>query len=213
MCAPLDLFVLTADADQKAAVEVLLDRRRESLGIQRCTFEVRKHPQRDPGCVGRGVDLLAPLRTQVQHAIMILDHEGCGREHTSAPELERELDSRLDQAGWEGRARAIVIAPETEIWLWSGSPHVETTFGWSSDRGDMRAWLTARGLLAADTMKPDRPKEAMLAVLQETRVKPSAANFAAIAEAVSVERCQDRSFLRLRATLRRWFPASGQHSP
>jgi hypothetical protein len=46
----------------------------------------------------------------------------------------------------------------------------------------------------------------MLAVLRETGVKPSAANFGAIARKVSIERCQDRSFVRLRELLRGWFP-------
>ena len=76
-------------------------------------------------------------------------------------ELERELDARLDKADWQGRARAVVIDPETEIWLWSDSPHVAAVLGWGSEKGDLRAWLNERGLLAAGAMKPTRPKEAL----------------------------------------------------
>jgi hypothetical protein len=205
---PLDLFVLTADADQRAAVRTMLEARTSSLGIRPCRFEVQKHPQRDPGCVGNGVELLATLRSQARHGLMILDWEGSGREDVTAVELERELDARLDKAGWRGRARAVVIDPETEIWLWSDSPHVAQVLGWGSEKGDLRAWLNDRGLLAAGAMKPTRPKEAMLAVLRETGIRPSAANFAAIAKQVGLERCQDRSFLRLRDVLRGWFQAA-----
>jgi hypothetical protein len=202
---PLDLFVLVADADQKAAVQGLLGSREASLGIRPCRFDVQKHPQRDPGCVGSGVELLATVKNQAEHGLLIFDREGCGREDATAEVLERELDSRLDQSGWDGRARTVVIDPETEILLWSDSPHVAETFGWASDRGDLRDWLRGRNLLQAGQAKPTRPKEAMLAVLGETGVKASAANFGAIARKVSLERCQDRSFLRLRDLLRSWF--------
>jgi hypothetical protein len=195
---PLDLVVLTADADQKAALQVLLEARAASLGIRQCKFDVLKHTQRDSGCVGSGAELLATQRTQAEHALMVLDWEGSGRESITAEKLEQELEAKLDHFGWEGRARVVVIDPETEIWLWSDSPHVATTFGWTTERGDMRAWLIDRGLLTADAIKPARPKEAMLEVLRATGVKPSAANFAAIARKVSLDRCQDRRFLRLR---------------
>jgi hypothetical protein len=206
MGLPLDLSVLVADADQKAAIEGLLESRTSSLGIRPCRFEVQKHPQRDNGCVGGGVKLLALARSQAEHALLVFDREGCGKEGETAEELEHRLDVELDQSGWEGRARTVVIDPETEIWLWSDSPHVATTFGWTSERGEIRAWLGERGFLAPGEMKPSHPKEAMLEVLRETGVKRSAANFGAIARKVSLDRCRDRSFLRLRDLLRGWFP-------
>ena len=90
---PLDLFVLTADADQLAAVRTLLEARTASLGIRPCRFDVRKHPQRDPGCVGNGVELLATLKSQVRHGLMILDWEGSGREDVTAVESSYRSDS------------------------------------------------------------------------------------------------------------------------
>ena len=52
----------------------------------------------------------------------------------------------------------------------------------------------------------------MLAVLRETRVKPSAAIFAEAARKVGLDRCQDRSFLRFRQILRDWFPQEAASS-
>jgi hypothetical protein len=207
MTYPLDLSVLVADADQKAAIEALLETRANSLGIRPCRFEVRKHPQRDPGCVGGGVQLLALSKTQAEHGLLIFDREGCGKENQTVEELEGRLELELANSGWEDRARVVVIDPETEIWLWSDSPHVAATFGWKSDKGDLRDWLSERGFLNPGAVKPARPKEAMEAVLRETGVKASAAHFGAIARKVSLERCQDRSFGRLRSLLQAWFPA------
>jgi hypothetical protein len=114
MSLPLDLSILVADADQKAAIEGLLEARTTSLGIRPCCFEVRKHPQRDPGCVGGGVKLLALARSQAEHALLIFDREGCGKENETAEDLERRLDIELAESGWQSRARAVVIDPETE---------------------------------------------------------------------------------------------------
>jgi hypothetical protein len=213
---PLDLSVLVADADQKAAVEGLLETRAAALGIrpiERCRLEVRKHPERDPGCVGGGVQLLALARSQAEHGLLIFDHEGCGKETETAEELERRLDIDLAKTGWDDRARVVVIDPETEIWLWSDSPHVAATFGWKSEKGDLRDWLRARDFLAPGAAKPARPKEAMEAVLRETGVKASAAHFGAIARKVSLERCRDRSFNRLRTLLQAWFPTDREAPP
>jgi hypothetical protein len=48
-------------------------------------------------------------------------------------------------------------------------------------------------------------------VLRETRVKPSASIFGEAARKFSLDRCQDRSFLRFRKILRAWLPADQPH--
>lgn len=57
--------------------------------------------------------------------------------------------------------------------------------------------------------KPTRPKEALEAVFPACRLPRSAANYRRIAERVSLSRCVDPAFGRLRKTLQRWFPAQG----
>jgi hypothetical protein len=203
---PLDLYVLVADLDQEQAIRALLEHRTASLGIRPGRTEVRKHPQHDGGCYRQASALLRTMQSQAAHALVVFDREGSGAEDKAASEIEADLERRLDISGWDGRARVVVIDPETEIWLWSDSPHVATALGWTAGEADLRQWLTGRGFLAAGQVKPARPKEAMLAVLRETRVKPSAAIFGEAARKVSLDRCQDRSFLRFRQILRDWFP-------
>jgi hypothetical protein len=206
MTYPLDLFVLVADQDQAQAILALLEHRTPSLGVRTCRFEVRKHPQHDGGCFRQAPDLLRTMQSQAAHALVVLDREGSGADEKAPGEIEANLEGRLGTSGWDDRARAVVIDPELEIWLWSDSPHVATALGWIAGEADLQKWLTGQGFLSAGAVKPARPKEAMLAVLHETRVKPSASIFAEAARNVSLERCQDRSFLRFRDILRGWFP-------
>jgi hypothetical protein len=212
MTFPLDLYVLVADLDQEQAIRALLEHRTASLGIRSGRSEVRKHPQHDGGCYRQAPDLLRTMQSQAAHALVVFDREGSGAEDKPAAEIEADLEGRLDVSGWDGRARVVVIDPETEIWLWSDSPHVATVLGWTAGEADLRQWLTGQGFLLAGAVKPARPKEAMLAVLRETRVKPSAAIFAEAARKVGLDRCQDRSFLRFRQILRDWFPQEAASS-
>ncbi|MGB8294767.1 MAG: hypothetical protein WCG85_05010 [Polyangia bacterium] len=209
MAFPLDLYALVADLDQEQAVRALLEHRTASLGIRPCRFEARKHPQHDGGCFRHAPALLRTMQAQTEHALVVLDREGSGAEDKSAAEIEADLERRLDESGWNGRARAVVIDPETEIWLWSDSPHVAAALGWTAGEADLREWLFRQGFLSGGARKPARPKEALLAVLRKTGVKPSASIFGEAARKVSLDRCQDRSFLRFRQILQAWLPAPG----
>lgn len=206
MTFALDLYVLVADLDQEQAIRALLEHRTASLGIRSGRTEVKKHPQHDGGCFRQAPDLLRTMQFQAAHALVVFDREGSGAEDKSAAEIEANLEQRLDESGWNGRARVVVIDPETEIWLWSDSPHVGTALGWTAGEAELRRWLTGQGFLSVGAVKPARPKEAMLAVLRQTRVKPSAAIFAEAARKVGLDRCQDRSFVRFRQILRDWLP-------
>jgi hypothetical protein len=206
MSYAIDLYVLAADLDQEQALKSLLANRSASLGIREIRFETSKHPRHDAGCRKEGVELLRTLQGQAAHALLVLDHEGCGDEASSATEIEAKLDRQLATSGWGERARAMVIEPEIEAWIWSGSPRVDTVLGWAGRTPPLRQWLERQGHVAADHAKPKRPKEAFRAALHESRVKPSAALFADLARTVSLDRCADRTFLRLREFLASWFP-------
>lgn len=128
--------------------------------------------------------------------------------------LEEAVVNRI-RTVWTDRVAAIVVDPEIEAWVWSGSPHVATALGWSASRPILRQWLNDQGLWTDTTSKPPDPKAAMEAALREIRRPRSSSIFREMASRVSVEGCVDPSFGRFRTVLTRWFgvgpvgPASG----
>jgi hypothetical protein len=78
--------------------------------------------------------------------------------------------------------------------------------GWSGRSPSLRRWLVREGWLHQDTLKPARPKAAFHSALRAAGVARSASLYQQIAETVSLQRCDDRSFGRLRSTLQEWFP-------
>lgn len=204
--APLDLIVLVADVDIEETMKGLLGNPGR-LGIRPIRWHARRHLDRDPGCARHSVEFLRPFRNQYDHALVVFDHEGSGREATAREELERALEGDLIKSGWqEGAARVVVLEPELEAWVWSSSPHVATVLGWN-DSGSLRAWLVDRGHLEPGATKPNRPKEALGAVMSNRRLPRSASYFRKLAERVGHGECQDPSFGKLRSVLRGWFEA------
>ena len=123
-----DLVVLAADKNMEFAVKGLIARA-AALGIREILSDVFVHPHHDPGCLLEGHDFLRLYTKSHRHALVILDRGGSGREDLSRESLEQELEGLLSQSGWENRAAAIAIDPELEIWVWSGSPHVDAVLG------------------------------------------------------------------------------------
>lgn len=202
-----DLVVLVADQTMELSVRGLVARQ-ESLVIRHITSDVFRHPEHDAGCRSRGHLFLKSYAKTHAHAIVMFDREGSGREKAlTRVELEREVEANLSCSGWSDRAAAIVIDPELEAWFWSDSPHVSSVLGWCGTSGEnLRDWLSEKGFLDADRPKPDRPKEAVLDVLKETRKPLSAALYRELAEKVSLNRCHDPAFLKFKQKIRKWFP-------
>lgn len=196
-----DLMVLVADGNMKAAVEGLLSRP-AALGISEVAFSVVPHPERDPGCFLRAPEFLQPFRPRFTHALVMLDHEGSGRERMTRQAMEQDLEKRLRKS-WGKTAAALVIEPELEAWWWSDSPHVATVLGWREP--SLRKWLATEGYLAEGAAKPVRPKRAVEEALRIARRPRSSSLYRQLAEQVSVRRCEDRTFQRFRRILRRWF--------
>lgn len=195
------LMVLVADGNMKAAVEGLLSRP-ESLGLRQVGFSVVPHPERDPGCFLRAPEFLHPFLQRFDHALVMLDREGSGREEMTREAMEQDLEKRLKK-DWETRAAALVLDPELEAWWWSDSPHVSRVLGWQDL--DLRHWLTTEGYLAEGALKPQHPKKAVEEALRRARKPRSSALYRQLARLVSVNRCEDPSFRRFRRILRRWF--------
>lgn len=200
------LIVLTADKNMEFAVRGVLTRCK-SLGVQEITADFRVHPENDPGCLVRGHDFLKPFVNQYRHALILLDREGSGQEKETRETLEKLIERNLVQTGWEDRAAAIVIDPELEIWTWSDSPHVEYSLGWKGKDPDLWSWLLSRGYLDKGKIKPSRPKEALEDALRIARRPRSSSLYLQLAEKVSLTRCNDPSFMKLKDILKSWFPS------
>jgi len=176
-----------------------------SLRIRPPSFDLFKHPHRDPGCFRTSHDFLRQFVNRYTYALVLFDRERCGQEQKTRDGLEQEVERLLNQSGWGDRASVIVLDPELEMWVWSDSPHVATVLGWAGKHPDLMTWLISKGMFDLQRSKPDRPKEAMELVLREVRKPRSSAIFLQLAESVSLDRCVDPAFLKLKEKLKLWF--------
>lgn len=205
-----DLVVLVADKDAEQVIGALLTERVPSLHIRPVRFDIFRHPRKDPGVLLEAHDFLRPFQRHYRRALVVFDHEGSGRESIGASEVEEELQARLDRAGWQGRSAIVVISPELEIWMWASSPHVATAFGWEN-YARLKEWIEQRGMWPSEATKPDRPKEAIQSALRQRRISWSSAIFAEITRRVSLARCHDGQFNRLKGVLGEWFGLGDTH--
>lgn len=200
-----DLVVLVADKNMASAVEGLLSRPK-ALDISAIRRDIYTHPARDPGCLRKSADFLKPFTNGYAHALVLLDRDGCGMDHLSRQEIEQQVETQLARGGWGDRAAAIVIDPELEAWVWSDSPHVSSILGWGDDQtSDLQTWLHEQGFLQEGSQKPAKPKEAVERVLYFVRKPRSSAIYEELARKVSVRRCVDPAFGKLKDTLKAWF--------
>ena len=201
-----DLLALVADQDMAKTLAALLQQH-ENLGIRPIEYQVERHLQRDAGCRADAARRLRPHFRQYRQAIVMLDKHGCGRENSSREDIQSEIEQNLARNGWGDRAKAVVIDPELEAWVWTGSQHVADVLGWQKTYEDLRAWLADRGLWSAGAAKPSDPKAAMKAVLRETNKAHSAALFGDLAEHTTWRHCRCPAFTELKQTLKHWFAA------
>lgn len=201
-----DLVILVADKNMQFALRGALGRP-EALGIRAVTFDFRPHPGRDGGVRTTGVDMLALERQRFAHALLVFDLEGCGAHPgQTADDLEQVLDQRLG-AHWGTQAKAIVITPEVDIWIWGADIALREALHWPLS-GDVRDWLQQRGFTFDGRGKPAQPKEALEALVRYCKLPRSSALYEKITSRISLKRCADPAFLRLRTALRTWFPVT-----
>jgi hypothetical protein len=204
-----DLVVLVPDKNMEWALHGLLSRP-EALRIRSVRFIIRTHLGRDPGCARDGHNFLRPMSRTCHHALIMFDHEGCGREGEQPQALEDEVALNLSSNGWGDRAKALILSPELEIWVWSDSPEVDRCLGWQLRTPDLRTWLKAKGFWAQGAEKPAEPKSAVEASLREVKKPRSSSIYKQIAQSVSLRRCTDVGFRRFSSTLQSWFPENRQ---
>jgi hypothetical protein len=201
-----DLIVLVADKNMQFAMQGGLDRP-ESLGTRPISFDFRQHPGRDGGARTNGAQVLALEKARFSHALLVLDHEGSGAGELGALALETQLDEQL-KSTWSDRAKAIVITPEVDIWMWGSDNKLAEILKWPRQES-IRDWLRDAGFDVTENGKPQRPKESLEAVFRVCKRPRSSAAYQQIAAGISLARCEDPVFLRLRNQLQRWFPLAG----
>lgn len=200
-----DLVVLTPDKNTQCALDGLLSRPGD-LAIRRVSRTIIVHSQRDAGVRKDAHEFLRAYLRKTQYAVVVLDREGCGKEDDSREAIENEIEKNLSRNGWNNRCAAIVIDPELESWVWTPDHRVAEVLGLGRDYTSLENWLTQEGYLPAGKRKPDRPKEAMEAVLRRTRIPRSSALYKKLAEKVRLKGCTDPAFVKLATVLRAWFP-------
>lgn len=198
-----DLFILVADKNAEFALKGALARP-AALGIRPIEFEIRTHPGRDGGARKTGPEILATQIRQYRHGLLMFDLEGSGKESAGAVVLESQLDGRLHNQ-WKNAAKAIVIEPELDVWIWGSDNAVEASIEWPAGKG-VREWLREQGFMFDANEKPTRPKEALEAALRVPDLPRSSALYQRIASRISLPRCKDAAFVRLRYQLLAWFP-------
>ena len=202
----MDLVCLVADRNMEAAISGLLDRPL-ALGIRQITKQIPVHQERDPGCFHDPMKVLRAYRENAGHALIILDYAWQGVPAVSGAELESLIEGKLGREGMAGWAVPVVIEPELESWVFSGSPHVDTVLGWKDRNPGLRKSLEQKGLWTPPDPKPADPKLALEWALRTARRRPaSSALFRQLAQKVSTRHCQDRAFLKFKQLLQGWFP-------
>src|ERR1035441_3099561 len=198
-----DLVLLVADKNLHFALKGALGRP-QALGIRPIEFEFRVHPVRDGGTRKTGSVMLTLERQRFRHGLLVFDFEGCGSDLPDAITLENQLDVQL-RKHWNGNAKTIVIQPELDVWVWGSDNAVAEAIDWPAG-SPIRDWLRDQNFTFEANQKPTRPKEALEAALQQLNSPRSSALYQSIAERISLQRCTDDAFIRLRSQLTQWFP-------
>lgn len=198
-----DLILLVADKNMQFALQGGLSRP-ASLGIRPISFDFRVHPGRDGGVRSNGSQMLALEKARFSHALLVLDHEGSGAAALNSLDLETRLDEELGPA-WGSRAKSIVIEPEVDVWMWGSDNKLAEVLKWSRQQS-IRDWLRDAGFGFLENGKPQRPKEALEEVFKACKHPRSSAAYQQIAASISLARCGDPAFQRLKTRLQDWFP-------
>jgi len=196
-----DLILLVPDKNTEFTVRGALSRP-EALGIRQIDVQLLVEPGRDGGVRRRGSQVLGGQQARFAHALLLLDHEGSGSD-LGPVELETQLDQSLSVM-WGNRAKAIVIDPEVDVWMWGAETHLRSMVDWRFPE-DIRAWLVDQSFVFSADGKPARPKEALEAAFRRAGTTRSSARYKQVAGTISLTRCKDDAFRRLRTVLVTWF--------
>lgn len=200
----IDLVCLVADKNMEATISGVLERH-QALGTRRIDALVLVHPQRDSACYHHPADILRGHSNSAKHALVVFDRAWNGVPDRSTADLEQDVEDRLQQLG-AGWAKAIVIDPELEVWLFRRSPRLDEALGWRHRQPSLQDRLATNGLWPTDAAKPTDPKRAIEWALRDAKKPRSSSIYRELAQTIGLKDCVDPSFQRFQTTLRGWFP-------
>lgn len=103
-----NLVVLVVDKSMDYSIRGILHRH-QSLGIEQIDFETYQHPYRDSGCLTEGVDFIRPFSKKFQHALIMLDRDGCGKENLTRIKIEEEIEECLSSSVFSKIAETVSL--------------------------------------------------------------------------------------------------------
>lgn len=203
-----DLLVYVADADAEAFLRSILNKP-QALEIRPIDYKMIRHFGRDSGMVQSGAELARMHKNDFQRALLILDHQGSGRERKPPEEIIHEIQTRLDRFSWSGRSAVVVLVPELEEWLWHAEKAILAHF--ELTESDLKLWVEdhAKKLRRSiEEIKNSQPKEMFeYCIRDRLRRTISPRDFEEIGKIAGVHglmKCQ--SFAAIVNQLRIWFP-------
>ena len=204
-----DLFVQAADMDAKMFIYSILQKHK-AIGIRPITFDIEAHPLHDSGMVKSGAELSRLKKGKYTKIILIWDHEGSGREHKyQAREIEVQIRQKLDVITWSNDNDAIALVPELETWLWHCKQAIASHYSLDIQSLDRLIEVAARQLgMASDRAMYVKPKELFELLVRDgigRTISPK--DFQMIGQYAGIHNLEaSKTFLKLRTTLRSWFP-------
>lgn len=206
-----ELVILVADGTMRAVFTAFFERRFD-LVLSCAPFDFNPRldifhdpVERDGGVHIRCHQILERFKRTHQRALVVIDQQFGGERPSE--HVRREIEQRLTDNGWHGRAAAVVIEPELEVLLWQDNVNVERAL--RHQGGSLRQLLAQDGRWPASVAKPPAPKELIQGLIRTNRAGAPVAVYAKIVSAVSTAGCADPAFHRIRDALRAWFPAEG----
>ena len=204
-----ELIILVADGTMAAVLRAFFERQfHYALACAPFDFDPTSDIVYDPlntdGPVHRRCqEILRHYLNTHRRALVVLDQQFGAERPTD--EVRGDIEQRLSANGWEERAAAVVIDPKLEVPLWQDNPNVERALRHAGP--SLRQILAQDGRWPRDATKPSAPKEVMQALMRANRAGAPMVVYSQIARAISTAGCVDAAFLRVRDTLRTWFPA------
>jgi hypothetical protein len=205
-----DLLVFVADADAQAFMRGILEKPK-ALGIRSISFDIDRHPLKDPGMVQTGPELTRMKKEDYQKVLLMFDFHGSGRDHRETyGELREQMQARLDSLTWTGNSSVAVLVPELECWCWFCENAMRRHY--KITENNMVQWTSQQAKrlgMSVDDLKLQQPKELFEYVVKGClRRTISPRDFHEIGRLASIRAllaCD--SFQSIFSALRGWFPS------